>query len=172
MARSCNLYISSVNPDHRLQRRTADPELLVSLDMRRCSCRWICDEVIWKKQHNYLTLVADHQRRLVVWGCEGKGEKAAEAFFEELDPDPGRSLLPAARAGRSVAPGARARDHGPVRPVPDRPPGHGIPAAWLQDDRDLDPAVVARASRLIAVSLDMTGGYAGRSPRPTGSHLH
>ena len=31
------------------------------------------DEVSWKKQHNYLTLIADHQRRCVVWGCEGEG---------------------------------------------------------------------------------------------------
>ena len=30
------------------------------------------DEVSWKRQHNYLTLVADHDRRQVVWGCEGK----------------------------------------------------------------------------------------------------
>jgi len=46
------------------------------------------DEVSWKRQHNYLTLVADHQRRQVVWGCEGNGQAAADRFFDELDPPP------------------------------------------------------------------------------------
>ncbi len=27
------------------------------------------DEVSWKKQHNYLTLVADHRAGKIVWGC-------------------------------------------------------------------------------------------------------
>ena len=79
------------------------------------------DEVSWKKQRNYLTLVADHRRRKIVWGCEGKGEKAADSFFEELDP--ARRVPPAASTGRErAAPGARASDHGAVRAVPDRPP--------------------------------------------------
>ena len=43
------------------------------------------DEVSWRKQHSYLTLVADHRRGKIVWGCEGAGEKAADAFFAELD---------------------------------------------------------------------------------------
>ncbi|HZL05418.1 MAG TPA: helix-turn-helix domain-containing protein, partial [Coriobacteriia bacterium] len=30
------------------------------------------DEVAWRKGHRYLTLVGDHRRRCVVWGCEGK----------------------------------------------------------------------------------------------------
>ena len=55
------------------------------------------DEVSWKKQHNYLTLIADHQRRCVVWGCEGKGETAADAFFEALDPEPAAPSPPPAR---------------------------------------------------------------------------
>ena len=33
------------------------------------------DEVSWKRQHNYLTLVADHRRGKIVWGTEGAGEK-------------------------------------------------------------------------------------------------
>jgi transposase len=45
------------------------------------------DEVSWKRQHNYLTLVADHGRGKIVWGCEGAGEKAADCFFAELDPE-------------------------------------------------------------------------------------
>jgi len=43
------------------------------------------DEVSWRKQHSYLTLVADHRGGKIVWGCEGAGEKAADAFFAELD---------------------------------------------------------------------------------------
>ena len=31
------------------------------------------DEVAWRKGHRYLTLIADHRRRCVVWGTEGKG---------------------------------------------------------------------------------------------------
>ncbi len=45
------------------------------------------DEVSWRKQHRYLTLVCDHQRRRVVWGTEGAGEKAGDRFFAELGPE-------------------------------------------------------------------------------------
>jgi len=45
------------------------------------------DEVSWKRQHNYLTLVADHRRGKIVWGSDGAGEKAADRFFQELDPE-------------------------------------------------------------------------------------
>ena len=118
------------------------------------------DEVSWKRQHNYLTLVADHLRRQVVWGCEGKGEKAADAFFEELDPEPAVPPPPARRPASQLHEAQEPAIMVPFGPCPTVPAGHGIPAAWLQDDRDLDLAVVARASRLTAVSMDMTGGYA------------
>jgi transposase len=45
------------------------------------------DEVSWRKQHKYLTLVIDHQRRRVVWGTEGKSADAAREFFTDLDPE-------------------------------------------------------------------------------------
>lgn len=45
------------------------------------------DEVSWRKQHSYLTLVADHRRGKIVWGTDGAGEKAADRFFVELDPE-------------------------------------------------------------------------------------
>ncbi len=44
------------------------------------------DEVSWRKQHRYLTLVVDHRRRCVVWGTDGAGAVAADRFFAELDP--------------------------------------------------------------------------------------
>jgi transposase len=117
------------------------------------------DEVSWKRQHNYLTLVADHRRRMIVWGCEGKGERAADAFFEELDPEPAPSPPPSPAASQP----RQAQEPAimvPFGPCPTVPAGHGIPAAWLGDGSELDPQVVARASRLTAVSMDMTGGYA------------
>jgi transposase len=111
------------------------------------------DEVSWKKQHNYLTLIADHRAGQIVWGGEGKGEKAADAFFEALDPAP-------APPPSQPRPAPELAIMVPFGPCPTVPAGHGIPAAWLQADRELDPAVVARAFRLTAVSMDMTGGYA------------
>jgi len=44
------------------------------------------DEVSWRKQHRYLTLVTDHQRGCVVWGTDGAGQAAADRFFAELGP--------------------------------------------------------------------------------------
>ena len=47
----------------------------------------------------------------------------------------------------------------PFGPCPTVPAGEGIQAAWLEPGCELEPAIVAR-SRLTAVSMDMTGGYA------------
>jgi len=112
------------------------------------------DEVSWKKQHNYLTLIADHQRRCVVWGCEGKGEKAADSFFAELDPEPTAPSPPPPRQAHEPAIMV------PFGPCPTVPAGHGIPGGWLEPGLELEPAIFARASRLTAISMDMTGGYA------------
>jgi transposase len=112
------------------------------------------DEVSWKKQHNYLTLVADHQRRCVVWGCDGQGEKAADRFFAELDPEPERAD-PSPPQGAIMV---------PFGPCPTVPAGHGIPGAWLGPALELDPRLFARASQLRAISMDMAPGY-GASAR-------
>ena len=114
------------------------------------------DEVAWRKGHRYLTLVADHSRGCVVWGTEGKGQAAADEFFDELDPPPED---PPARAGRpSWQPEPAIMV--PFGPCPTVPAGEGIHGAWLQAGEELEPAIFARASRLTAVSMDMTGGYA------------
>jgi len=42
------------------------------------------DEVSWKRQHNYLTLVADHLRGQIVWGTKGNDSAAADRFFKEI----------------------------------------------------------------------------------------
>ena len=67
------------------------------------------------------------------------------------------------RAAEPRASAASAGDHGPVRPVPDRPRRPRHPGRWLAPGSELDPQIFARASRLRAVSMDMTGGYAKRS---------
>ena len=48
----------------------------------------------------------------------------------------------------------------PFGPCPTVPAGHGIHGGWLQAGEELEPAIFSRASRLTAVSMDMTGGYA------------
>lgn len=44
------------------------------------------DEVSWRKGHRYLTLVADHRRRQIVWAGEGASARVADEFFDELGP--------------------------------------------------------------------------------------
>jgi transposase len=139
----------------RIIKRVAD-EYLGELDRLSDLFEISIDEVAWRKGHRYLTLVADHRRRCVVWGAEGKGQAAADEFFAELDPslaDP-----PADAAKRSWEPEPAIMV--PFGPCPTVPAGHGIPAAWIEPGSELDPAIFARANRLRAVSMDMTGGYA------------
>ena len=113
------------------------------------------DEVSWKKQHNYLTLVADHRRGKIVWGAEGKGEQAGDEFFEALDPGPG-APSPPPPPRQAPEPAIMV----PFGPCPTVPAGHGIPGAWLEPESDIEPAIFARANKLRAISLDMTAGYA------------
>ena len=98
------------------------------------------DEVSWRKQHRYLTLVVDHQARRVVWGTEGAGAAAADAFFAELDPPP---------AGDPPDP--QPPEMQPQRPQPPLPG----PAPENAGRR-----VGERAGKLQAVSMDMGPGYA------------
>lgn len=93
------------------------------------------DEVAWRKGHRYLTLVGDHRRRCVAWGCEGKGQAAADRFFAELDP--------------AVAEAEQGRD---------------AEACATQAEQLVDAgaehAIGERAEQLTAVSMDMGEGYA------------
>jgi transposase len=115
------------------------------------------DEVAWRKGHRYLTLVGDHRRRCVVWGCEGKGQAAADRFFAELDPPPHAPRPEHAKQPRQAPEPAIMV---PFGPCPTVPAGHGIPGAWLEPETEIEPAVFARASKLRAVSMDMGEGYA------------
>ena len=90
------------------------------------------DEVAWRKGHRYLTLVGDHRRRCVVWGTEGKGQAAADAFFAELDPDKeGETSLHAES-----------------------------PQVGAEQSAEAEHAIGERAAQLTAVSMDMGEGYA------------
>jgi transposase len=94
------------------------------------------DEVAWRKGHRYLTLVGDHRRRCVVWGCEGKGRAAADQFFAELDP-------------KSDC----------TSPQP-QPPQAAEIQAEPPAEADAEDHVGKRAAKLRAVSMDMGEGYA------------
>src|SRR5512133_1827152 len=76
------------------------------------------DEVSWKRQHQYLTLVVDHQRRQVVWGCEGSGAAAADEFFAELDPPPTDPAPEHAKQPRTAVEPAIMVPFGPCPTVP------------------------------------------------------
>ena len=95
------------------------------------------DEVSWKRQHNYLTLVADHRAGTIVWGCPGAGEKAADRFFADLDPG---SPCGAPPTGDTAGSSLSARAH------------HAAD--------ETEPPVAERAGKLEAISLDMGPGYA------------
>ena len=104
------------------------------------------DEVSWKRQHNYLTLVADHWRGKIVWGTEGAGEKAANRFFEELDPE--------------IAAPSRPPEQPEIRQESTKRAD-----AAEADEADPEPTVGTRAAKLEAISLDMGPGYAASARR-------
>jgi len=114
------------------------------------------DEVAWRKGHEYLTLIGDHDQGCVAWGTNGKGQAAADRFFAALDPAPSPPPNHPPRQATLPEPAIMV----PFGPCPTVPAGHGIPGAWLQPGLELEPALFARAGRLRAVSMDMTGGYA------------
>lgn len=62
----------------RVVERRLDRERLVGL--RRIGI----DEFSYKKRHQYLTVVVDHDRGRVVWAGEGRSAEALAPFFEEL----------------------------------------------------------------------------------------
>ncbi|MDQ2897494.1 MAG: transposase, partial [Actinomycetota bacterium] len=97
------------------------------------------DEVSWRKQHRYLTLVVDHQRRQVVWGSEGSGEKAADEFFADLD-----SASLAAPPKPETSETVEVQQQSPA-----------------SAEAENSPAKIGqRASKLRAISMDMRPGYA------------
>jgi transposase len=65
----------------RVVDRKLDPDRLKNL--RRIGV----DEFSYRKRHRYVTIVVDHDRRRVIWTCEGKGKAALERFFAEIGPE-------------------------------------------------------------------------------------
>lgn len=50
------------------------------------------DEISYKKYHNYLIIVVDHDKGKVVWADEGKDSATLNRFFDELGPDRAKRL--------------------------------------------------------------------------------
>jgi transposase len=53
------------------------------LRLRRL-CRIGVDEISYRRHHKYLTIVADHESREVVWGGEGKSGDTLDAFLDAI----------------------------------------------------------------------------------------
>ena len=45
------------------------------------------DELSYRRHHEYVTVVVDHERGAVVWSSKGKNAETLKAFFEELGPE-------------------------------------------------------------------------------------
>ena len=65
----------------RVVARRLDPARLLGLE------RIGVDEFSYRKRHRYVTIVVDHDRRRVVWACDGHSAEALTAFFDELGPE-------------------------------------------------------------------------------------
>lgn len=50
------------------------------------------DEISWKKHHNYLTLVSDHETSTILWGAAGKNAATLDQFFTEIGPENTKSI--------------------------------------------------------------------------------
>ena len=137
-------------PDHQARRRRADRHRSSHRSVRDLDRRGRVAQ-----RPSVLHALGDHRRGCVVWGTEGKGQAAADEFFDELTRRPRTRLRTPGSRRRSRSRRSWSRS-APARPS--RPATH--PRPWLQDGSELEPAIFARASRLTAVSMDMTGGYA------------
>lgn len=65
----------------RVVKRRLDPSRLEGLE------RIGIDEFSYRKRHNYLTVVVDHDRRQVVWAREGRSSETLGEFFKEIGLD-------------------------------------------------------------------------------------
>ncbi|MDA8276858.1 MAG: transposase [Actinomycetota bacterium] len=45
------------------------------------------DEISYRKHHNYLTLVTNHETGKIIYGAKGKSASSLNRFFDELGPD-------------------------------------------------------------------------------------
>lgn len=70
----------------RVVERKLDPALLEGL---RCIG---VDDFSYKKRHNYITIVVDHDRQRVVWTAKGRDSAVLKAFFDELGPERAKQI--------------------------------------------------------------------------------
>ena len=72
------------------------------------------DEVSWKKHHNYLTLVTDHDKKRVIWGKAGKNAATLDAFFDEIGPEQAADIEAVSMdMGPAYAKSVRTEGHAP-----------------------------------------------------------
>src|SRR5680860_513977 len=72
------------------------------------------DEVSWRRHHQYLTLVADHDTKKIVWGAPGKDTATLDAFFDDLGPDRAARLEAVSMdMGAAFNKSVRAEGHAP-----------------------------------------------------------
>lgn len=71
----------------RIIRRVVDRELDASGDRLDGLKHIGIDELSYRRHHEYVTVVVDHERGVVVWSSEGKNAETLQAFFEELGPE-------------------------------------------------------------------------------------
>jgi len=97
----------------------------------------------------------------VVWGCEGKGQAAADVLFEELDlAETISSPNPTLKAGSSPA-AEQPEIIVPFGPCPTERCGRPQHPGRVVGARPrIDATLFPPAARPHAVSMDMTGGYA------------
>jgi transposase len=70
------------------------------------------DEVSWRRHHRYLTLVADHTGKKIVWGAPGKDTATLDTFFAELG-DQRAAQIEAVSMDMGAAFNKSVRDHAP-----------------------------------------------------------
>jgi len=70
------------------------------------------DEVSWRRHHHYLTLVADHTAKKIVWGAPGKDTATLDKFFTELG-DERAGQIAAVSMDMGAAFNKSVRDHAP-----------------------------------------------------------
>ena len=70
------------------------------------------DEVSWRRHHRYLTLVADHTGKKIVWGAPGKDTATLDTFFAELG-DHRAAQIEAVSMDMGAAFNKSVRDHAP-----------------------------------------------------------
>ncbi|HUG85772.1 MAG TPA: ISL3 family transposase [Euzebya sp.] len=68
------------------------------------------DEISYRKQHHYLTLVANHRTDRIVWAGEGRSSATLDRFFDELGTDRSHQLT-AVSVDMSPAFGKSIRGH-------------------------------------------------------------